>query len=127
MHSFDTTVNFQEAKPGGELYKRVGFFVVACWPGKFQRDVELIALLEVRHCLAEDKVLAQAMRFQFVAFQSSFLHLPIEGDDSGLANRTSRLLIPLNICLFYPTQSSPYEASPPKSANLDPSVEEETI
>ena len=82
VHSFDTTVNFQEAKPGGELYKEVGFFVVACWPGKFQRDVELIALLEVRHCLAEDKVLAQAMRFQFVDFQPSFLHLPIEGDDS---------------------------------------------
>ncbi len=30
VHSFDTAVNFQEAKPTGELCRVVGFSVVAC-------------------------------------------------------------------------------------------------
>ena len=61
VHSFDTAVNFQAAKPRDELYTVVGFSEVACYLGKFQRDVELVALSEARHCLGEDKVLARAM------------------------------------------------------------------
>ena len=81
----------------------------------------------VRHCPEEDTVPAQAVLFQFVDFQPSFLHLPIEGDDSVFCEQSFRAADPtLNMLFAVRPNPLQCEVSPPKSANLDPAIEKST-